>query len=231
MTVETIPVLKQDISLYESHVEIHLPGGVKKAVSIEDFKRIMNDAFGIRERSATRSFSMPSNVYYFSCSDTDVRLSCYYQSRKAKIRHLNKDYVIILPNVIISHILTKGVKNGEWKLSNAQTRYFCTNQNVGNLPHAHLTQRSPNSGIFLLPTTNMYESGQMCFGNNSMPANFTDNNLRGLDWYYQFLFDSPFNDDLGVKAIGQNMEPSEWYAYLADLAEKDKPFPYDKLRY
>jgi hypothetical protein len=70
----------------------------------------------------------------------------------------------------------------------------------------------------------------MCYGGNSMPSHFQDNNLQGLNWYYQFLFESPFNNDLGLRSLKEEVVAQDWFKTLETAAKNNEPFPYEKLR-
>jgi hypothetical protein len=221
-----VEVLLQDVQIFTDHVKVILNGGVEKAISLNDFRNILNSVIGIHEDQKLEGFNLPSNVFYFAKSGNEIQLSCYYQARKAVIQYYDKKMPIVMPNVIISHVLER---TGEkiWRVRSS--KYFCTDFSVSRLPRDFINRLDHSNHIFLLPMSNTYDNGNMCYGGNQMISRFSENNLRGLDWYYQYMFESPFNDDLGVYAIRRSMPPKEWYALLSELAKEDKPFPYEKL--
>lgn len=218
-------VTLQDVQIFEDHVRVKLDGGVEKIISVIDFRDIINRSLGRLEDERLEGFNLPSNVFYFAKSAGTVQVSCYYQSRTADILYHSDKINVVLPNIIISHVL---LKNGEkdWRVSS--TKYFCTDFSVSRLPKTFINSVDRTQHIFVLPMSNTYREGNMCYGNNSMITRFTENNLRGLDWYYQYLFESPFNDDLGIAAIGSS-DVKSWYRKLEALAKEGKPFPYEML--
>lgn len=68
----------------------------------------------------------------------------------------------------------------------------------------------------------------MCYGRNTMPVRFAEGSLRGFDWYYQYLFESPFNSDLGLYGVS-GKSVNEWFALLAERAANGQTFPYSDL--
>jgi hypothetical protein len=200
---------------------------VEKRVSYEDFNAIIGAVVNHRNEEQMEGFQLPSNCFYFAKSSTTIQLSCYYAERVADMRHMNKKYTVRAPNFIISHQLTRH-NSKTWKSTGS--RYYATNAKVGNLPKTFIWGVDGNKHIYLSPFPNTYSEGNMCYGGNSMPTQFTENNLRGLDWYYQFLFESPFNNDLGLRAVSGEPSIEAWFKKLADAAKDNKPFPYESLR-
>jgi hypothetical protein len=216
----------QDIQIMAECVRVTLTGGIQKVISLEDFRTIFNSMLGTSEETKLDGFNLPANVLYFAKSGSELQVSCYYPSRVAQIRYNSYTKDIIMPNLIISHSLEKQ-SDRTWKVK--RSRYFCTDYSVGKLPKTFINNVDHANHIFLMPMSNTYAEANMCFGGNSMPHVFAENNLRGLDWYYQYMFESPFNDDLGIIAVGHSMTPSSWYSFLETLAKENKPFPYEKL--
>lgn len=202
---------------------------IEKRITYEDFNAIVGAVVNHRNEQSMEGFQLPSNCFYFARSGTEINLSCYYAERIADIRHGGKTYTIKTPNIIISHRLTRHT-NKSWKVDSARSRYFCTNAKVGNLPKTFIAETDHGKHIYLMPFPNTYSEGALCFGGNSMPTQFTDNNIRGLDWYYQVLFESPFNNDLGIRALASEPSIEGWFKRLADAAKNNTAFPYDALR-
>ena len=199
---------------------------VEKRISYEDFRDIIGGVVGHRNQDNLEGFQLPSNCFYFARSSETIQLSCYYGERVADMRHNTKKYTVKAPNFVISHNLQKQGKI--WRVTGS--RYFCTNAKVGNLPKSFIWSVNGNQHIYLSPFPNTYSEGNMCYGHNSMPSQMADNNLRGLDWYYQFLFESSFNNDLGLRALSTEPSIENWFKKLADTAKENKPFPYEDLR-
>lgn len=211
----------QDVRLFSTHVEVTI-NNLKKNISLETFKEIL-DGMMVESDSTIPAFQLPYGCYSFAVSGTSMQIGCYYPSSKRTIIYKPGDreykYEVVMPNVVIAHFLSKD-KN-QWVVD--RTKYFCTSKTVTQLPEALLMQSDRGNNIFLIPISNMYDNGEMCFGNNTMPRRMTQN-LRGLDYYYQILFDAPYNNDLGVKALRLG-SPVDWFPQWAECTE----FPYQRL--
>lgn len=211
----------QDVRLFSTHAEV-VVNNLKKNISLEAFKEVL-DGMMQESDSTIPAFQLPYGCYSFAVSGTSMQIGCYYPSSKRTIIYKPGDreykYEVVMPNVVIAHFLTKD-KN-QWVVD--RTKYFCTSKNVTQLPEALITQANRSESLFLIPISNMYETGEMCFGNNTMPRRMTQN-LRGLDYYYQILFDAPYNNDLGVKALRLG-SPVDWFPQWAECTE----FPYQRL--
>lgn len=223
-----IEVQVQEVQFLADGVRVLLTGGIDKVVSLEDFRDILNRSIGELESTTLDGFNMPSNVFYFGKSSSEIHLSCYYKGGIMKLNLNSKIRDSVMPNIIISHKLTRdGDKN--WLIQDS--RYYCTDASISKLPKTFIYSVSPRDRVFLLPLSNTYGDARMCYGSNTMVSRFTENNLRGLDWYYEYLFQSPFNTDLGIKALASesSMYVEDWFTLLARLATERAPFPYDKL--
>lgn len=202
---------------------------VQKRVTYEDFNAIMAAVVNHRNEQTMEGFQLPSNCFFFAKSSNEIQLSCYYGERIAEVKHNTRKHVIKVPNIIISHRLTKH-NSKTWKMESQRTRYFSTNAKVGNLPKTFIAEVNNAKNIYLMPFPNTYTEGALCYGGNSMPTQFTENNLRGLDWYYQVLFESPFNNDLGIRALADEPSIEGWFKKLELVAKDNGPFPYEALR-
>lgn len=218
-------VLMQTINLYPTHVEAIL-GGIRKTISISDFKQIL-DGF-IKSDKEIENMQMPFGTFLFGKANGVIHISCYYPSRRAIIKHLDRDdrtpseFSVPLPNIVISHQLKQ--EGSSWIVQD--TRYFCTDRKVTSMAEGEFIF-SPNveKGIYLLPFTNMYPEGRMCFGGNSPPRKCT-NNLNPLDYYYKLIEASPFNNDLGLRGVSTDKTPKSWFKEMSEMTE----FNYTKLR-
>jgi hypothetical protein len=222
----TVNVTVQEVQFFEDHVRAILSGGVEKLLSHDEFRSILNKTMGVSESQKIDGFSLPSNVFYFAKSSSEIQISCYYQTRIETIKYHTKKLKIVLPNIIISHVLAAAGKN-EWVMQSS--RYFCTPKTVSQLPRTFINSIDHAASIFLQPLSNTYGEGNMCYGANQMVNRFVENNLRGLDWYFQYMFESSFNDDLGIRSV-EGASPQSWYSELKALADENKPFPYHRLR-
>lgn len=220
----------QHIILLEDSVGVMIGDDVsqiEKRITYEDFHSIISTILNRRNEESMEGFQLPSNCFYFAKSANSIQLSCYYGERIAEMKHLGDKYMVKTPNFIISHNLEKQTGKS-WKSTNS--KYFCTNSKVGALPKGFIWAPNGNQKIYLSPFPNTYAEGNMCYGGNQMPVQHQDNNLAGLNWYYQFLFESPFNNDLGLRALKEEIDATSWFTKLKEVATKNEPFPYDLLR-
>ena len=228
-----ISVEARTVQLLKDSVLIQMENGMEKMVSYETFIDLLSEATRtITSSRAMAGFNLPSNVFYFANSHNEINISSYYQSSKRPLVYGTSKMEVIAPNIIISHILSNERSKGEKAWVVKDTRYFCTDKTVGNLDRNFIFSKDYSKSIYMLPMSNTYDDCRMCYGDNQMPRNMVDNNLRSLDWYYQYLWETPFNNDLGVKAINEAGDVKGWYYLLRDEAKKDDPkFPYNKLRH
>ena len=226
-------------SLYDTYVELETNPGQKKLIDYTSFKTIINNICKSENSvEITKGLLPPSNMIFLSQSSDEMCINCYYpegikplqfdaQGGNPEKRYTKMD--IIVPNIILSVSFKKDTNTGDWLVSGVH--YLCTPTPVSKLPNSFIRTPDRANNIFVLPMSNTYDNGNMCYGSNQMPARFRDGNLRGIDWYYRYLWESPFNSDLGIIAIGSEMSPTNWYKLLNKIAsEKDPVFPYNKLK-
>lgn len=214
--------------IYQDHVSVSLENGMSKDISSRDFARSLVASLGIEDTTDKEllSVALPPNVYYLKIVGEEIKLACYYPGGSRLLKYYTKEIPIIFPNVVISHSLR--MKKSEIQMQG--TLYFCTDLTFSQLPQKWPDRVDVQQRMFLLPMSNTYSDGKMCYGHNIMPNQFPEGNLRGLDWYYQYIFETPFNDDLGIRALPSSIEVKSWYEKLRKLLSEDKPFPYELLR-
>ncbi len=217
-------VLMQSVNLFPTHVEATV-GGIRKTIAIMDFKQIL-DGF-IKSDTKIENMQMPFGTFLFGRANGEIQISCYYPARRATVKHIDgydaspREYNIPIPNVIISHKLKQ--TGTEWTV--LDSHYFCTDRKVTSLPEGEfIWNHDARKGIYIMPFTNFYPEGRMCFGNNSVPKRCT-NNLNGLDYYYKIIEIAPFNNDLGVRSVRGVDHPRTWFKQMSDMNE----FDYSKL--
>lgn len=214
--------------IHTTHVVTYLDG-VEKSISLVDFKSIIDEVTKSVAENIT-PVNLPYGCFMFSRSGDTTHLNCYYPEKIAEIKFDSfegntrklETYKIPMPNMVLSFMLKK-TTGDSWGVQ--QVKYFCTPRTVSQLPDRYIIVKADSDqGVYKLPFSNVYETDMLCYGGNTMPMRFTDN-LRGLDYYYQILTISPFNSDLGIKGIGENITPRNWYKHLSTLTK----FPYEKL--
>lgn len=221
----TSTVEMQEVKLYPHHVELNV-NGIDKAISLMDFKQLIDAQLQIE--SKLECMALPFNTYVFAKSASMIQLACYYPERKIDVKHqASRDYGVkeykgvLMPNIIISHTLKLDGSN--WLVTDS--RYFATNKQVKQLPDNKIIEsKVDQEGLWRVPTPNFYDDGRMCYGQNTMPVKYS-HNLRGLDYYYAILSESPFNNDLGLNAAGFEGNPGKWFTHLQTVEK----FPYELL--
>jgi len=217
------------IKVYESHVEVPLSDGTTKSVSLNDFHAALSRLINVEEQGIT--ILPPTNCYSITRTTNKLFVGCYYPGRIRNVKFVANrdtgkmvDMAIPFPNIIISHVLDR--RNGKyyWEKSN----YYATAKNPSQVPLEPIKEANPEQHIWALPLSNIYGDGRMCYGGNSLTREFTDN-LRGLDWHFALLYNSPYNSDLSIPSLGRNhgMTPLSWFTMLSKL----KTFPYEKLTF
>ena len=215
------------INLCEHFVEIPDDKGIKRVISYEDLKAMIDRSLATTETVIDiRGSMLPSNVFFISQNKSNMYINCYYPGGNRNMIYGEKTMEVVTPNIVISHILK--VDGNDWLVQSS--KFMCTDLPISKLPKKFIEGHNSSDGLYLLPMSNTYQEGNMCYGGNHMPARFKDNNLRGLDWYYRFLWETPFNNDLGIKAIGDSHSVRDWYSLLEKEAKDKKPFPYKALR-
>jgi hypothetical protein len=215
------------VKLFGDYVELDLGNNLKKCVSYPDFRQILGQVVTEQVKEEIPGILPPSNMIFFAITGKEIKLTCYYPSSIRPLQYHDQKMEIVTPNMLISHILKKDGK--DWIVQSST--YLCTDNPVNKLPKTFINGIDHKNRIYLSALSNTYNEGRMCFGNNSMPVRFRDDNLRGLDYYYRFLWETPFNDDLGLYALSRgDHSVSSWYHSLEDLAKNNKSYPYERLQ-
>jgi len=215
------------VDLLAPCVRIHLTGGLTKLVSYLDFIELLRLNLDIKDGSkdAGQELFLPNGTFYLSKDDQTIRICTYHPECIQPVNYRGTVRQSTVPNIIISMVLSRYADG--YRVT--ESRYFATKSPLGAIPR-HFISRS--SGFSILPFTNVYEDGRLCFGSSIKISSFQLPDLRGLHSFYQVLFDAPFNDDLGLSALKTRFRRAtynEWYAYLAKQAKDGKGFPYEEL--
>lgn len=226
--VKKTPAVK--LELLENCVRIDLGQGYTKLIEYQDFSAAISKLTGDRIASVKEkvSYSLPSNTFWFACSDTVLEVSCYYPGAIRNVNYLGDVQLRVTPNIIISHNLQLS-KSG----CNHSVAYFlATDLPLSRLNRKFYTKPVYSDRVFLLPFPNMYDNGTMCVGSNQLPKQFPKGDVRGLQAYFDMIFNSPFNNDLGVRGVSRNStfgSVNSWFRHLTDLAKANAEFPYKEL--
>lgn len=220
------------VDLLENAAKLHLSNGATRIISYSDFSQILQSFLDKAQESKVTSLRLlPPNLYAVEESINQIRLGFYFPERVQNINYRGDVQPRIAPNIIITVALSRGSgdKRNDFKYRSAH--YYCTNLSLGRLPKQIVTSTGPN--IAILPFTNVYGEAVLCTGGNSIIQDYPGNDLRQTIWFHDMLWASPFNDDLGVRALKSDSQyrdsNSSWYKYLAQLAKEGKGFPYSEL--
>lgn len=226
-TVEGMPV-----KLLTSCVQVEYAPGRTKLISYEDFlesMKLVTETNPDRASGNLLELFLPDNTFYFAQTASQIKVCCFYPEHVVPLQYGDETSPIprLLPNMIISFILLKTPGQGSVKYTlPAENIYFLATK-MGKMELPRKFYGGPHSGeAALLPVSNLYDSARLCYGSNLRVSEFKLPDLRPLVSYYHTLTGSPFNDDLGVKAIRGAFTTSGWFAEMARLAKTKSPFPY-----
>jgi hypothetical protein len=220
-----------NIQLLEDAAVLELPNGILKTISLQDFVTLVNSSFGRVAEEAGNEVLLPRNCFYFSTTPKSIKLSLYYPEAVQTLQFQSggpvKYYKVATPNIVIClDLIIRGSK-----ATVSASKYFCTDRPLATFTVRHNTAVDRTVGLYLLPFSNIYDDGKLCTGDNVMPAEMDRKDLRKANWYHDVLFNSPFNNDLGLHAVaGWDMGVEAWYRYLQEEAAAGRKFPYEKLR-
>jgi hypothetical protein len=213
----------------QESVRLHLGNDYYKYVSYEDFlttiSSIINEETNVQ---TAQPIWFPPGVFFFAKNTLSIKISSYYPECIREVQYLSHKRKSVVPNIIISHELKMSSAD---KARSVSTKYLVTNKQLSELPRRFYNSPS-DPGMSTMPFGNCYSGGDLCFGSNVKIVDFTLPDLRSLHWYYEMLFTTPFNNDLGIGALKTQKFRSNnalWYEYLAELAAKGSPFPYKDL--
>lgn len=214
----------QEVKIYPSHVEVELKG-IKKTLSLVDFKQIIDSQLQMESQLSTTA--LPLNTFLFARAAGEIHISCYYPERRMDLKLQERSGVkvyknVLMPNIVISHALK--MEGSFWMVQN--TKYFATSMRPTEFPEDKVVfDPIPGANMWRVPFPNFYNDYRMCYGQNNMPMKHA-NNLRGLDYFYQVLYDSPFNFDLGINVREYDTNIPSWFEHLTTV---DK-FPYELMK-
>lgn len=213
------------LDVFSTHVTVK-QAGVEKNISLMDFKELLAASL-MQEATEIPAFQLPQGCFYIGANEKLMQISCYYPEVKSKIRHSNsgsvKTYELMFPNIIVSQELTK-IEKGMWQVT--LTKYYCTPKKFSQLPLKFINHETSSDETYVLPFSNMYDNGTMCFGSNQMPMRH-NSNLRGLGYFYDIISLATFNNDLPVRSISNIGGTSSWYEEWSKMSA----FPYERLRH
>lgn len=220
------------VDLLENSVRIHLSNGTTKMITYADFSHTLRTFLDKATESREGSIRLlPSNVYMIEESIDRLTLCFYFPERIQNVNFNGDILPRIVPNIIMNVSLSRGSGTKKNDFTYIQALYYATNLPLARIPSGVV--RRGGKGISILPFTNVYSEANLCTGYNTLIKDFPNNDLRQTSWFHDMLWASPFNYDLGVRALahgGQDRKGiDEWYAQLANCASTGKGFPYDRL--
>lgn len=228
---EDDPIVTQQqavsIDIMDRAARLTLSDGRTKMVSHTQLARALKSFLDREEAVSGMKMKLPPNVYAMDISSTHIVLGMYYPECIRDVNFHNSVKPRVTPNVILTVTLKKETGN-DWKV--AESLYFCTSLPLAEFPREIVKAPDRSKKITILPFSNVYDTGRVCVGQNGLIYNYKNGDLRALNWHFEFLWKTPFNYDLGVKALRtSNFNVDSWFAHLAKLAEEKKPFPYSEI--
>ena len=214
----------------EGSVEIELPMGMKRNISISDYANIIQ---GLADRAVTDAetetfFKYPESMFSVSRNSNGHIINMYFEEREVTIKFAGMGKKkIIMPNVLVTVELHKTsdseafyIKSVKWLASNLEKHLLPTNW----------TNLHSKKGVWVLPMPNVYDTGSMCTGGNQLPS-IMYTNFTILDTLYSdILVGSAFNSDLRIQSIKEFRTPKDWINVLAqELKDGNVSFPYNLL--
>lgn len=228
----------------DTYVSVEDKHGNKKNASYSDFFSsaigLFSDQLDNTDLQLEKSnISWPINTLASSTSTEmtqagDLKrtmlFTVYFPAFQVELRHRSTKYKdCSMPNILITFELTKtikkGVKNSTAKWDVRKATYLCTPLELHEIDIPKpVVSRDHRKHIYTLAMPNMYGDGRMCYGANTIPSSF-DDDVRGLTWYHNLLFESPFNSDLSVPGLKNGCECPSWLGRLRDKST----YPYWQL--
>ena len=215
--------------LLEDCVTLDFGNDFTKTISYPDFLVSLDNLVNKEEADTKGEQLFPApGMFYLNMTKTGMEVCMYYPECVREVKYLTHKRLSVVPNIIISHRLTKRNKTAYIV---ADTKYMATNKQLSELTRSFL--QPGQAGLAMLPFTNVYSDGRLCYGSNVRIAEINLPDMRPLNWYYEVLFLSPFNNDLGVPGLTSNARSTytstDWFKLLADRAADGQKFPYEFL--
>lgn len=230
----TIEVPALSIDLLENCAKITDKNGMSKLVTLDSLAAALVSFLNQAGESSGKTEHFSPNLIYRERTPSSMYMLYYYPECHRRFQYLSNHIFekVVVPNIVIGISLTK---NGdEWRVTSAT--YMATKLGLTQISRGRLATNMLRNGSYTtMPFTNVYNDGRLCYGGNSMPSRVSEDDFRPLAWYYEVLWNSPFNDDLGIYSLrdlgGRFRNYIDWFTYLAELANEGKPFPYDELKW
>lgn len=225
------------VNLYPTYAEVKLDNVLKPVTYSDLLGAISEHAEGMMQAVNATPFIMPDNVLKFSVGANDMNIVMYYKEQIGTCKmqmtrngtrpedNRFEDFTIPMPNIVIDMHFKRN--NNTWVASGVF--YYATSLGPDNISiMSSCRDGLADRDLCLLPCSNLYEDGRMCYGYNTMPSGL-GYNLRSLNYYYRVLFDSPGNNDLRVRGLNRHNEGLEnIFSYLNALKQL-KEYPYQIL--
>lgn len=228
--IDTLKVEGIPIVLLDSCVQVGYAEGRTKLISYEALLESLQASVSSATESTLLEVFLPDNTFYFAQTATQIKISLYFPEHVVPLEFEGDGMgptPRLLPNMIISFLLVRSTAKGTraYTLSGDHAYFLCTHMSRLELPRKFYTGPVPGETA-LLPVSNLYDNARMCYGANQRLADFKLPDLRPLISYYYTLTGSPFNRDLGVRAISGAFSTEGWFREIARLAKAGLPFPY-----
>lgn len=220
------------LHVMENCVKVTDSDGMSKFLAIDAAITSLVKFLSESESTSGKVEHYPEGLIYRERTPSSTYLLFYRPESHQNLAYGSFKAKIVVPHIVLGVSLSKTTEG--WKVSGCF--YAATNLPLAKMPRERISASHLRSGkgFTTMPFTNVYNDGRLCYGGNSMPVNISGDDFRQLGWYYDVLWNSPFNDDLGIYSLRtRDKYPTylSWFEHLAKLAEKNEPFPYDDLNW
>lgn len=225
-------------------------GKQQKPISAPDFVKTLLAQLPSAIEANGSSVLLPLGTIYSERTVNSFRIAIYVPEHVHKYVLQEKgtdkitEYMVPMPNIIFEARMRIN-ESGSYGLDGQAYSFYCT-----SLPPDVAAQRFKKgfsrigrsgdgmgelgAGFHYLPVTNIYPSGYLCLGGNSVETVFKPDNLLPLGRYIDVCLNSPGNNDLSIPGLvlGKTLyraygdrNPGRMFAEWATLSS----FPYDNV--
>lgn len=226
-------------------------GKQQKPIAATDFVKTLMAQLPATLESSGSTTLLPLGTIYTERTVNIFRIAVYVPEHMHKYllqdKHSGKvtEHMVPMPNIVFEARMRIN-DSGSYGLDNQAYSFYCTTLSpevVAQRLKKGFTRigRSGDDmgelgvGFHYLPVTNIYPSGFLCLGGNSVETVFKPDDLQPLARYIDICLNSPGNNDLSIpglvsnKALGRaygERNPDRMFTEWAKLTS----FPYDNVQ-
>jgi hypothetical protein len=211
-------------------VQLVFADGLTTEISHADYLATLSASLSVADEGG-QSFWLPPNTLMFQKSATQIKVAMMYPEGVYDINYAGDSRPRIMPNLVIT-VTAKRHTDKVYTIAPDDVFFLATKYTPESIPRSSFPAAG-SAGFRTAPTTNIYNTGRMCFGNNPWLKEVVLPDLRPLHSFFYTFTNSPFNNDLGVNSLsgdGRSYSVSSWFNLLAEIAAKPNKsqvvFPY-----